>query len=257
MPEAPEVAYLRNRISRYCKGRELLSVKIKRGRYAKHGPPENFDRFVKDLKRSPLQLKSVTKKGKVLFLYFDNNWCIISKLGLTGWWYTETEGEDFVPNLVFRFSNDVSLYYYDTLSYGTLTFTQDGDLVQRELDRLAPEIEKVSLNQIRKRIGQLSHTQRRRQIEDILIDQTALVSGIGNYLKSEILYKAGISPKRRVASLSENEVSAIIRAGKTLSRQKNITFTVYQQETDPFGNKVVRYKNKQNRSTFWVPSLQT
>ena len=33
-------------------------------------------------------------------------------------------------------------------------------------------------------------------------------------------------------------------------------FKVYQRKVDPYGNKVITYKNKTGRTTFWVPKVQ-
>jgi formamidopyrimidine-DNA glycosylase len=37
----------------------------------------------------------------------------------------------------------------------------------------------------------------------------------------------------------------------------NRRFAVYNQKTDPFGNKVIKEKTLDNRTTHWVPEHQT
>ena len=44
----------------------------------------------------------------------------------------------------------------------------------------------------------------RRQLSGLLLDQ-GFLAGVGNYLRSEILFAAGISPYRKTGSLSEHE----------------------------------------------------
>ena len=44
----------------------------------------------------------------------------------------------------------------------------------------------------------------RRQISGLMLDQ-GFLAGVGNYLRSEILFDAGISPYRKTGSLSEDE----------------------------------------------------
>ncbi len=264
MPETPEVTYLSHYIVQHCQGKKLVSIKILRGRYLKHGAPTNYNAFVKDL---PMRLIDVQKKAKVIVLCFEKNWYIVSKLGMMGWWYTSGDTPDWMggrPNIEFKFSG-LSLFYHDVLSYGTLTFTQDQQYIDNQFNRLAPEIEKVTLPALLKRIAD-KKTLSKKIIENVLLDQTALISGIGNYLKSEILYEARISPKRRVDSLTKEEWQVFLKsARKVIKRQLSAmgdteayidTMHVYGKTADPLGNRVKKHKTKDNRTTFWVPDLQ-
>ena len=60
MPESPEVLHLIEIIQCKIKNKDLVSIKIQKGRYVNHGPPNNFKEFVKLFEHS--------KKGR-LFLY--------------------------------------------------------------------------------------------------------------------------------------------------------------------------------------------
>lgn len=266
MPEAPEVAHLRKELVRLCKGRSLRSVDILRGRYKKHGPPNGFKEFTAAL---PLKLLNITQKGKVMFLHFEQDWCIISKLGLMGWWYEQGNPPEWMSaphNLVFTFRGK-TIIYTDVLSYGTLTFTNDANVVTKQLNMLAPDIGTVSYQEVLERV--LSRPRLGKElIEDVMIDQKALFSGVGNYLKSEILYQARIAPMRTVASLTAAEWKIIVSCAKAVLRrmERSVSRTdiikyeqsmqVYHKENDPKGNKVEKHKTKEGRTTFWVPSEQ-
>jgi endonuclease-8 len=264
MPESPEVTYLSNYISRYCQGKVLTSVDIKKGRYAKHGAPMGFDAFVTDL---PLKLVDVTKKAKITVLHFEKGWYIVSKLGMMGWWYVNYDRPEWMrggPNIEFKFP-DIYLQYHDTLSYGTLTFTRDLGYIEKEFNRLAPEVEKVTVAEVMERIAKKKAVSK-KLIEDVLLDQTAIVSGVGNYLKSEILYEARISPKRRVDSFTTEDWKIFLAAARKVIKRKvktvcdldkySATMYVYSKSVDPLGNKIETHKTKDNRTTYWVPSLQ-
>ena len=116
----------------------------------------------------------------------------------------------------------------------------------------------------------------RINITKFLMDQHN-ISGIGNYLKSEILYSAKVSPHRNVGSLSEKELKNIYDAAKKISKlsmeQKGMSksdfrdidgtkgdfqtmLKVYCLKKDPLGNEVVKEKTKDGRTTHWVPKLQ-
>jgi formamidopyrimidine-DNA glycosylase len=167
------------------------------------------------------------------------------------------------PNIVLKFKK-VTLYYTDQLSYGTLTFTNDQGLIDKELNKLAPDIEYTNLKTFMEQVEKKLKTD--GLIEDAIIDQHQFVSGIGNYLKSEILYDAKLSPKRSVHSLSITDWKELFTSAKKVIKRifKNVndehaymdTMKVYQKEIDPLGNKIQKHKTKEGRTTFWVPSLQ-
>jgi len=52
----------------------------------------------------------------------------------------------------------------------------------------------------------------------VLLDQS-VIAGIGNILRNEILFRAGINPERTVQSLSEREITRLIEECETLARQ--------------------------------------
>lgn len=266
MPEAPESAYLRDYITKNCKGQTLHSVSIKKGRYHKHGPPANFKKFTQAL---PLKLEAVEKKGKMLILRFEKEWCIISKLGLMGWWYADDDVPQWGtwdPNLEFKFG-DIMLYYTDTLSYGTLTFTNNKMIVEEMINKLAPEVEKIRLNELLKRIVDRPRLGQ-QLLEDVIIDQKALFSGIGNYLKAEVCYDAKIAPQRTVSSLTRDDWKRFLSAAKKVIRVKTNsvsnkdmhkyinTMTIYLKKTDPYGNPVLTHRTKTGRITYWVKEVQ-
>jgi len=98
---------------------------------------------------------------------------------------------------------------------------------------------------------------------------------VGNYLKSEILYKCLISPHRTVSSLTDHDVSKIYSAILELSNKSyklggfsiqhyfkvdgekgEFKCLVYSKKLSPEGKEVVKETLSDNRVTYWVPSLQ-
>lgn len=270
MPETPEIAFQRTYITSNVKNRLLSNIDILWGRYKKHGAPINYYKFKRQL---PLRCIDVQKKGKVLFLYFENNWCVISKLGMSGWWYCigdEPEWKPVTKNVVFQFDRNKELIFSDFRNFGTLTFTQDDNIIQNEINKLAPDIlyDSTTFREVMKRINSLSTKAKERLLEDILVEQKVIVSGIGNYLKSEILYDARISPLRRVEDVSTIEWMRIFKSAKKLckimykvllkqdARLYIESMKVYHKEKDPLGNTITKHMTKTGRMTFWVPTVQ-
>ncbi len=270
MPEGPEVTWLANYIRQHVMGKTLTKTSILHGRYKNHGPPANYTDFSKSL---PLRCTNVMNKGKVIFMYFGS-WCLISKLGMTGTWYMpgdEPKWHKPVESIVLEFGKE-RLIFSDIRNYGTLTVTRDDHVIANEINKLAPDIvnENTTFEHIQDRLQVKVYGKRRNAslMEDILVDQKAIFSGVGNYLKSEILYEARISPLRKAADLTMDEWKLIYRVcKKTVQRMMKAIDTqdldayenamrVYMKKKDPLGNEVKVHTTKAGRSTFWVPSLQ-
>lgn len=125
------------------------------------------------------------------------------------------------------------------------------------------------LAQIRNR--RLSKT---KQIATYLLEQHRF-SGVGNYLKSEILYRAGIYPGRCLPDLTDEEVETLrivtlktveesyLAGGLTISsfytpdgEPGKFEKVVYHQDKDPNGYDVIREVFADKRTSFWVKEIQ-
>jgi formamidopyrimidine-DNA glycosylase len=180
MPEGPEAAYIVKTVESEFKNKVLEKVSFIKGRYKNHGLPPHAAEFCKDL---PLKLESVYKKGKVIFFSFSNNWTIISRLGLTGWWYYPGHAPEWRKpdvNVSFQFANN-TLSYMDQLSYGTLKFTKDPT---EDMNKLGPDAMDSNTTWVvfYKRVVDIVEKRPTMPIEELLSDQKRLISGIGNYL---------------------------------------------------------------------------
>lgn len=263
MPELPEVSHLVDYIHKNCVNKKIEKIKIIKGRYKK-STPNNFKDFSKSL---PMKLTEIKKKGKVIFFNFENKWWIISKLGLMGWWYINDEKPEWMrgdSNIIFKIGNS-DLHYHDIMSYGTLNFTNDINVVNKEINKLAPEITDIKINDLLERLDDNKKISK-KHIEEIILEQTILFSGVGNYLKSEILYEAKISPKRIISKMTKDDWINFLKSAKVVCRRKNKsignvnkymeTMLVYRKEFDPLGNEVKKYTADNGRTTYWVPKLQ-
>jgi len=297
MPEGPEAAYIATFINKEFKNKTLTHINILKGRYINHGPPAHYKEFLQAL---PLKLLKVEKKGKVIFMHFEGEWCIISKLGMTGWWYStrkpawrsevKTLTFDFGANKANKTNKAIkthTLIYSDPRSYGTLTFTKDPELVNEELTQLAPDIilSTTTIKVFMIRAIALTQKKPKMPIEELLSEQQLLISGIGNYLKSEILYTCKIAPMRKLESITTREWKLIHKNAKLISKSMYKALThvnkktgadtgtdatkdadamdayesnmhVYNKKEDPNGNPVKTYSNKNGRTVHWVPEVQ-
>lgn len=301
MPEIVEVKNYADFIKKMTKNKKIKKIKILNGRYFNHGPFDGYNGLIKLL---PLLVTNVTTKGKLICIHLENDHYILSTLGLSGGWcfynknkslnlskvyddylkHSDTEKvKNYIKkslnhlNVEFKFSTG-SLYNYDVLSYGTLRVVKGSENLLKILNKIGPDIMDESTNYelFKNRLLKKEH----KQIGIVLMDQK-LISGIGNYLRADVLYLSKISPFRLVSKLNEKELKLIFFNCKMLtwsdynikkckelkfcnSKTKipsdyNRLFFIYREEIDIYGNKVFKkelYEGSQKRFIYYVPSIQ-
>lgn len=270
MTEGPEARFLANYVSKRFINKRLRNMKVLAGRYKTHGPPQGFKDFLKQIHGSiPVRLVEVWSTGKVIFFMFDSGYVLVAKMGMVGWFYSADDAPLYKneAHIVFEFEGGKDLIFADFRNFGTLQFTNNAKELWEEMAYIAPDIIDAKMEDILKRIPALRPTSR---IEDVLMDQNALVSGIGNIIKSEALYEAKVSPKRHLGSLKPVELKAVLEAARKYARRvlrvlekeemhsdKYVALQkVYQHKEDPQGRRIYSYKSAHGRTTFWVPEIQ-
>ena len=218
-----------------------------------------------------------------------NNLHLFVTLGLSGGWVLKKENDFIFPlsadyignfniekykknalnhlNVEFTFDSKKTIYFYDMLSFGTLKATFSKEELEKKLKSLPYDIMskettfQVFNEQIRKKEN--------KPIGNVLVNQK-LVSGIGNYLRCELLWMSKISPFRLVKDITKTEMKTIYENAKALVLQQssvkkkiprnfNRNFFVYKQDTDIYKNPVIKellYEGKYKRYIYWVPKLQ-
>jgi formamidopyrimidine-DNA glycosylase len=175
----------------------------------------------------------------------------------------------------FHLDDGSSVFFNDIRNFGTLKYVHGSAELQNKLESIGPDMlaEDVDYKAFIAKI----RLKNDRFITENLMNQ-ALISGVGNYLKSECLYFAGISPMRICNTISDAElcklcdtIKAVIRqsyktGGATIYTFQNFEgekgqytsrFAVYNQKTDPKGREVLSFTSPEGRTTFWVPEEQS
>jgi endonuclease VIII len=102
------------------------------------------------------------------------------------------------------------------------------------------------------------------KIGQFLIEQKYF-SGVGNYVRSEVLYEAKISPFRHIKDLTQLEKKDIFKhLNKVLhkayqlllKKQQHYPLKVYRQKITPKGEKVISERLEKNRNIYYVPEVQ-
>ena len=266
MPEGPECRRYAMDLAERVSNRTLLSVELVSGRYTKKAPT-GFESFASHL---PSKIVGAGVHGKFIYWILSDELSIWSTLGMTGAWSSSENKHTRVKFVL----NDGAVYYNDQRNFGTLKFVRGKFQLIEKLKSMGPDMlatdvtDEAFIDQLRKKPTW--------QITKALMEQS-LVSGVGNYIKSDSLWLARISPLRTVESLSDEELINLNRSvkhimresfqsgGATIKTYKSFDgtdgeyaqkFLVYNQEKDPDGNDVIKQTTSDKRSTFWVPEVQ-
>jgi len=277
MPEGPEVksvaVSLDNKISKLYINDILID---ELSRYYKNPSLLNSLSIIK----FPLHISKVYAKGKkILFECIDSDKVkvyLVSALAMSGrWQYTKGKHSGIQMNLTSTKSGDVKyrLYFDDQRHFGSLVVAYEEDL-PKILKNVGPDLlsEKVTYEEY-KTIISLPRL-RTKQIGWFLLQQKYF-SGVGNWIRAEILYECKIAPNRKLEDLTETDIKHLyhysLKILKDAYNVKGLTISnyidpegnygtykvkVYMQKTDPYGHKVITSVFSDKRTIHWVPEVQ-
>ena len=206
MPEGPEVRREADRIAAALEGQTLQDVGF--------GLPR-LKRYENTL--TDQTVTAVRTRGKALLIHFDGGLSLYSHNQLYGKWMVRKRGA--LPNT--RRSLRVALH---TASHSALLYSAsdievldaEGVALHRFLSKVGPDVLDEGL-QWRMILARLQDERfRRRSVGSLYLDQSFL-AGIGNYMRSEILFSAGVAPSARPVDLSRAQLGALSRATLTIS----------------------------------------
>lgn len=299
MPEGPEVRTYANNLQLLLSGTVLRDVQIVAGPHQQFA--KDVSKCLKPIfkdKNAFIRFRNVKCKGK--FIYFE---LILYKLegsefvvkgikfignhfGMTGHWRKD-EGEHtmvkfaYTPYETYRKiihgqENDQLhfIYFDDMRHFGKFYLLTSAQLTEK-LNQLGPDVlsdeftESVFQNIIHE------HAVQNKMIGNVIVDQHVF-SGIGNYLRADILYTAQINPRCKVKNINENQLKALYRAMKAIPlkayQEQGTTLRTYRADMeyqepggydpliygkkfDPLGNPV-ETMNLGGRTMHWVPNIQ-
>lgn len=151
-------------------------------------------------------------RGKALLTHFSNGLILYSHNQLYGVWRVVRSGTE--PNtsrqLRVRLANaEQTILLYSASEIELLNI--DTLAAHPFLQRVGPDVldEGLTVEAVRERL--LSTRFRRRQFSGLLLDQ-AFLAGLGNYLRVEILWHAGLLATHRAQDLNEEQLTALSEA---------------------------------------------
>lgn len=300
MPEGPEILITCQYLKTKLKKKKIDSIQVLSGRYTH----QNL-KGLELTKSTPLTVDTIDSKGKFLWMKLvdktGKSIYMMNTFGMTGRWSFRKNASSRLK-IVIQSNTDPAkkydLYFIDSRNFGTIEFTSNQQTLQKKIDKLAPDVLKTDMNDndLVRLFRHFTSTSRKdKNLVKVLMDQEAIVSGIGNYLVAEILYDAKLDPHRSLTNLSDDEMKALAHSIRKIVKSayynnnsgymehfklfmkthssridsgvfpnyhpdiksnKKFSFKVYQQKQDPNGNDVENDEIVKDRTIHWVKAVQ-
>lgn len=302
MPEGPEARLILDKLRTRLKGKILIDIIV-------FDRMKNYElikeRYNLAKNCFPSKILDIITVGKQIYFYLENKLILNSGLGMSGIWLhnQKLNHTSLILNIGkiedrFCIVED-ELYFNDISKRGNfyiLTPYEVNDKISKNyrndlMNVIKPQndihhevvkllsktffdiIDKSKFYEILKTSSLKKPDQ---HINEWLLDQKN-ISGIGNYIKSECLYLAHISPFRKISSLNINEVYYLFDSilyimkksydsgGLTIGDFYDPDYKKGSYETlvygkvgklDMYGHPIQKLVGNNQRTTFWVPNVQ-
>jgi endonuclease-8 len=208
MPEGPEIRRAADRLARVLVGRVVEEARF-------HLPQlSHFDRRL-----TGRTVTAVDTRGKAILTRFNDGATLYSHNQLYGRWYTTRRPR--IPDTKRRLRVELHTATHSALLYSAsdIEVLSERQLeVHPFLSRIGPDVmePRLTAGALRERL--VSSPFARRATGSLFLDQ-AFLAGIGNYLRSEILFVSGIHPSRRPRDLGGDELQRLARNTMRITRR--------------------------------------
>lgn len=272
MPEGPECHVIGRRLHNKLAGKRILEFNVHGGRYKTHGDPGGWSELEEAITNTEAYIEGVGVKGKLIYWQLSCGLVVLNTLGMSGSWRNKYEKHCDVELV---YDGGRSLWFRDMRHYGTLKVVYShelaGELRKRGPDILAPGGVDVTT------FMDLCRKYKHWTLPKLLMNQSK-ISGVGNYMKAEILYAARVNPLKKICDLNESKLTDVHREmhiiGIAALEKKGVSIRdhglpdgssgnyqfmlkVYGKKKDPLGNPVQKVLTSDNRNTHWVPEVQS
>ena len=208
MPEGPEIRLAADKIEAVL--RDQTVEKISFGL----PPLKKFERRLRGSK-----VVSLETRGKALLTHFDSDYTVFSHNQLYGVW--RVVKRDKLPNTnrqlrlaIHTGQHSALLYSASDISVWKTQHIEDHPFLRRiGPDILNPEL---TWRVVAERLQSKAFSG--RALNSVYLDQ-AFLAGLGNYLRSEILFIAGVDPASRARDLSRGQLGKLARTTLNISRR--------------------------------------
>lgn len=269
MPEGAEVRTIVDQIKR-IENYKIIKMDLIGGRF-KTKPDFSLLEFRDGLNFNHPMIEKIDCKGKFIYWKLSDGSNLASTLGMTGaWQFRASKHIGIAIHLNSGFGDEEIIYFNDIRHFGTVKRMSDKEL-GKKLEEIGPDM-------LNNPPGQEEFNKILRQkktLPEILMNQ-GKISGVGNYVKAEALFRARMSPHRLGESLSELElkllkesIENVLKESYALQGASLMTYRDAEGEEGGFekflkvygkkeveGMKVIKEETLDKRTTWWVPEVQ-
>lgn len=252
MPEGDTIHRAASRMNAALRGREI-------DRAEAPSPRSPLHHRAGELRGRTLELAEA--KGKHLIAHFSGDVALHSHLGMNGRWWVAADGElpRRKPWLLVgsgrAFASQAGGQILRLVSESRVR--NDPGLLQLGPDPLAPGFDREVAARRLRELGA------GREVGDALLDQR-IIAGIGNAIRVEALFQAGVSPWRAVNDLDADEAQSVITANErvmhTSLKRGRRPRSIYRGTREPCprcgGRVYSRGQGDANRMAYWCPVCQ-
>ena len=208
MPEGPEIRRAADKIARILVGHEVESARFHIPELVHYGRRLTGE-----------TVAAVDTRGKAMLTRFGNGLTLYSHNQLYGRWYTTRRPR--LPSTSRQLRVELHTAHDSALLYSAtdIDVLRDDQVATHPfLARIGPDVLSPDLS--REILVERLHSKafRSRSVGSLYLDQ-GFVAGLGNYLRSEILFVSGLEPSRRPADLRKRDIDKLARATLRIARR--------------------------------------
>lgn len=210
MPEIVEIRQDAEFLDFFITYRELRSVKFITDLFNKHC--KGIEELNKCL---PLKVERVLSKAKKIFIKLSNNWWIFITYGMTGRISNIQRKHSHIQfDLSHSWIGFDTWYYENARRIGYIIASNDNKVITTQINDMSEPFvfghddvegfEPITKEEFVKRIKSC-----RTYLAKALMDQRSIGSGVGNYILSELFYKAKLDPDIKCNELNDFQIDEL------------------------------------------------
>lgn len=208
MPEGPEIWRAAQELSNVLKDKKVEDISFAFPELQEYEPQLENEKIV-----------SVEPRGKAIITSFSNGLAIYSHNQLYGKWYVRERNKKPETNRQLRMAIHNDGYSAYLFSASDIEILSEDEVDKHDyVKRLGPDVvhPNTTLGEVLSQYE--SDKYQNRKITTLLLDQ-GFLSGVGNYLRSEILFYANAYPFHKLKWYSSKTKEQLAKASLDLSRR--------------------------------------
>tara|TARA_Y100001980_G_C14531572_1_gene307596 strand:- start:715 stop:1542 length:828 start_codon:yes stop_codon:yes gene_type:complete len=211
MPEGPEIRRAVDKISKKLVGKKIESINFY------YHKLEKYNNIIKN----PM-INSISTRGKAILIRFDNGLTMYSHNQLYGKWTVNFKKTKINTNRSLRvefLTNNYAIRLWSATDIEIIDTEKEED--HPYIRKLGPDIlnKTLTINTILNRLK--SNKFNNRSSSSLMLDQSFL-SGIGNYLRSEILHQSKVNPFSKPKEMSDEK---LLKWAENIKKISNLAYT--------------------------------